>query len=144
MIKEHALTVRATYDWTVDERVAPILARIARDGAQTVHWKGFSDTSLGQKSYWRYCGPDVDALDLVCSEYSLKAWEEHEAWEILQKNSEMPDWKSDLAPMRQFGLIPTAHDIVRYVLNEWIDYRGNDRDAYFAKLDAIYPLRVAK
>jgi hypothetical protein len=137
------MTNTLNHDWTADHRVAPILTRIAENGAPVYHYQAHSETSRGEVTQSQYTGADVDELADIYDGYSKAAWQDHEAWEAAETAKDAPNWKDPSAPYRAFLTLPTVEHLVRFVQGHWIDYRGNDRDAYFAKMDAVYPVQVA-
>ena len=131
------------HDWTADPRVAPILNRIAKNGSAQTFFEAPSDSSWGNKTYHQCSGADVDALDAIYNEYANAAWVAYELWETtaVLENGHYADY--DKSPFSLFKALPRVEDMARYVQSEWIDYRGNDRAGYFAKMDAVYPMQVA-
>ncbi len=55
--------------WTTDPRVAPLLMSMAKRPPAMESYQGFSDSSWGNKTYWRYTGQRFQQLVAIWEAY---------------------------------------------------------------------------
>jgi len=116
--------------WTDDHRVAPLLQSMAKRPPAQESYAGYSDSSWGNKTYWRYTGQRFRELCAIREEYIDRAWSHEET---------QPE------AFRAALQAPEAADLVNYVLGKYIythfDGRTDfpSRDEYLAQCAATMP-----